>query len=229
MKRISVLFLMTLFSLSMFAQAQIDYASLDYDETVYIFRTSAISGPSDFIDECNEVIGATLIDGIEIGGLPDIAGMVALHSVHTKKTDGSLKKPIKKIGEMLVCQDRDANPPGTNQIPVFYSVRLGDLTFNAEGGGTSIAFPGPLPGGGQTMAPQEPGLNLFYPLPGVSLENYSATILPSFPPGDFGLFVSNGTGGNMVINTIANFAQDERFETEGIGVIRFLQPIEDDD
>ena len=229
MKSKSMVFLATLLPLSMFAQAQIDYESLNYDETVYVFRTSPMSGPSEFIEECNELIGANLIDGIEIGGLPDIAAMVELHSVHTKKTDGSLKKPIKKIGEMLVCQDRDANPPEANQIPVFYSVRLDGLTLNAEGGGTSIVFPGTLPGGGQTMAPQEPALNLFYPVPGVALENYSATIIPSFPPGDFGIFISGGRGGNMVINAITNFVQDERFETEGIGVIRFFQPIDGDD
>ena len=69
---------------------------------------------------------------------------------------------------------------------------------------------------------------------GVVLLNTSATILPSLPKCEPDtctdpLLVSDGSGGNMTVNSIVNLAGDPRFETDGMGVIRLLEPIDDDD
>jgi hypothetical protein len=81
------------------------------------------------------------------------------------------------------------------------------------------------------MAPQQPQLS--YPAPFVWLVNTSATILPSLPECESDpchpLLVSDGSGGNMTVNSIVNLAGDPRFETDGMGVIRLLEPIDDDD
>lgn len=80
------------------------------------------------------------------------------------------------------------------------------------------------------MTPQGQ-FGLFYPAQGVPLFNVSTTILPSLPV-DNPLVVSDGTGGSMTVNTIIDAADpeglDDQFVTEGIGVIRFLSPIDEE-
>ncbi len=227
MKKPSLFLLAVLFTSGAFAQT-------DFDQSVIVFRSTNLPGEEGqlrYEDECNDLIAATGLGG---GGLIfidefDIAAKVMLQSVHSKKTNGMLKKPIKKIGEMLVCQDLTNLTPDSNFIPAFYYAVLNDgTTFVAEGGGLSPFF-GQLPGGGQVMAPQQPGI--YYPAPGVSLINFSATILPSLPKCesvvDCGPLLSDGSGGTVTINTIINFAGDPRFETEGVGIIRLLEAIDD--
>jgi len=224
MKKLSLFLLAVLFTTGAFAQT-------NFDETIIVFRSTDLPGEEGerrYEEECNALIASTGLGGIFIDD-GDIAARVMLQSVHTKKTNGVLKKPIKKIGEMLVCQDFTNLTPESNFIPAFYGVALNDgTTFVAEGGAISPFF-GQLPGGGQVMAPQQP--NVYYPAPGVLLVNFSATILPSLPKcesvEDCGLLLSNGNGGSMTINTLLNVAGDLRFETAGIGVIRLLETIDE--
>ena len=225
MKKLSVFLLAVLFSSGAFAQA-------DFDQTVIAFRSATLPGEEGerrYEDECNALIAGTGLGGglIYIDEF-DIAAKVMLQSVHTKKTNGVVKKPIKKIGDMLVCEALTNLSPQTNFIPAFYYVVLDDgTTFAAEGGGISPFF-GQLPGGGQVMAPQQPGIN--YPAPGVLLVNFSATILPSLPrceEAGCDLLLSDGSGGTMTLNTVLKFGGDPRFESEGMGIIRLLEPIDD--
>jgi hypothetical protein len=228
MKKLSLFLLAVLFTSGAFAQA-------GFDQTIIVFSSTNLPGEEgerSYEAECNAMIaftGLALPDGAYIGE-GDVAVKVMLQSIHTKKTNGVLKKPIKKIGEMLVCQDWTGVNPDNNVIPAFYGVTLKDGTrFIAEGGALSPFF-GQLPGGGQVMAPQQ--FPIFYPAPGVLLLNTSATILPSLPECESEtcnpLFVSDGSGGNMTINSIVNLAGDPRFETDGMGVIRLLEPIDDE-
>ena len=210
------------------------FAETDFDQSTHIFRIAPLPGTENNAgDDCKAAAAAS---GLAI--LPDtfpgpnsIAARVPLESVHTKKTNGELKGPIKNIGEALVCQDWDSFVFAGlgNFVPVIYVVDINGKTFLAEGGGFSPAL-GQLPGGGQIMAPQDPFIPLFFPAPGLILFNVSTTILPALPV-DNPFVTSDGSGGTMTINSLLDVADpqglDDRFVTEGIGVIRFLDPIDD--
>lgn len=218
MKKISFILLAVFCQPGAFAQPPIAY-----DEDLYVFSTLPLPTSSeqeyfDNIDNCNTLIEATGLGGGTISiepGTADIAVKAMLQSIHTKKTNGSVKKPIKEIGEMLVCQDWTGVTAANNFIPSFYNVTLDGMSFVAEGGGFSPVF-GQLPGGGEIMALNSGGL--FYPAENVFLVNYNATILPSLP---------GGPGGTMTFNGVVNFAGNPQFESGSIGVIRFFNPIID--
>jgi hypothetical protein len=90
-----------------------------YDESVHIFRTAAIPGEPIISDErkaqCNAGLAAASLLPFGFGD-NSVAARVQLQSVHTKKINGIVKKPIRKIGEALVCQDWDAFPSAAGLI-----------------------------------------------------------------------------------------------------------------
>jgi hypothetical protein len=232
MRKLSLLLMTVLLASSAIAQNE-------YEQRVYVVRAIGIEPQEDravLVAECEAAMVAAGITGIDVTGPNARVGRASLHRLLNQDKHGRVsedKSNPKQRGEYLVCQDFDSFfiSQGMNFIPSFYVVSIDDLTFVAQGGGSSVAF-GQLPGGTQIMAPATSPV--FYPVEGVFLANSSATIFPSLP---YDLAISLGVpesqaafGGTMTHNGLADNAdpngEDDQFETEGYWVIRLLISIQ---
>ena len=219
-------------------------------------------GGGPVLDACYAGLSA-LEESAGITGIaPTLGARVKLNAVETQKSDGTVvtrydenssdctnyiwtgtewKKnctdieAVVEVGEMLVCMDWQSYfwGAGTNLVPVYYEITVGDVTYIASGGGQSPAFPNlpVLPGGGQILAAQFPGEDRWlagFPAAGVFLMSFGAAIFPAAAVGEVPPFSPPGFGGTLTTNTVWNTqGVENQFKTEDLFTIRTYTPVSD--
>lgn len=119
-----IILLVSLFSIPSFVAAQ---APSEYDESIYIFQ-GILSQTTATLDEC---VGA-----FDWNITTDTYFRLDLYSLQTKKTNSIvLKKGIKKVGELLGCQEWAYWSPANNFVPAYYEIDIDGMKIFAEGGG----------------------------------------------------------------------------------------------
>ena len=209
------------------------------------------------LDACYAGLDA-LEEWVNISGIaPTVGARVKLYPVQFEETDATLltenddnsggeqvclptgdvlicqkpvpeTEPVEAIGEMLICQDWVTYFPAV--IPVYYEITLGDMTYIAAGAGQSPNFPSlpVLPGGGQFLAPQTIGGEAGFPLAGIWLMSFQATIFPAAPVGEVPPFYPPNFGGTLTTNSVVDFlGAEDQFETDGVITIRTYTPVND--
>lgn len=187
-------------------------AQQQYRENVYVFSVD-YGSYVDATEECVVAL-AKLERRLMVGGIqPSAGGRFKINSVSVSSKRGKVSDAaVEEIGEMLLCEDHETNPPEMNLIPVYFEITIGNKTFKIEGGGTHPAFPDTLVGGISQYTP--PG----YPTPERSIYNYSGTVLPSIP----------GTRGGSFTGSILTAGSDEFDDGLGLNsvqVLRVLLPV----
>ena len=220
-------------------------------------------GGGPVLDACYAGLAAieeqTLITGIA----PTLGARVKLYPVQFEETDSTLLKerdnspdddreytwdgnvwywqkpvtetePVEAIGEILVCQDWQTYfSTGTNLIPVYYEITLGDVTYIAAGGGQSPNFPdlAALPGGGELLAAQIWDGSSWvagFPAPEVFMMSFRASIYPGAAVGEVPPWSPPGFGGALTTNTLWDvLGADDQFRTGDIITIRTFTPAND--
>jgi hypothetical protein len=139
-------------------------------------------------------------------------------------------EPVEAIGEMLICQDWVSYFPGGNLVPVYYEITVGDMTYIAAGAGQSPNFPNlpVLPGGGQFLAPQFLGGAAGFPLAGIWLMSFGATIYPAAPVGEVPPWYPPNFGGALTSNALIDvLGLEDQFESDNVITIRTYTPVND--
>lgn len=169
----------------------------DFYERVYIY--SPFPSEREFtLDQC--------LPAGSFGVIATLGANFDLYSLHTKKTNGLvLNEKVKKVGEVLVCQDWNGwvYP---NKVPVYWEISIDGMDMVAVGLGTPQ-----LPGGGEVLNGN---------LPSTFLMNIGANIISG----------STGVAGGIITSSVVlDYSPDQSSEypTEGVQVIRLYTPTSD--
>lgn len=189
-------------------------AQQQYRENIYVFSVDrSVAVPAD--DECTRAVAKlekrTMVSGI----IPSVGGGVRfkIFSVETGSKRGKVTDmAAEEIGEILICEDYQTNPPEMNLIPIYYEITIRDRTFKVEGSGTHPAFPDTLPGGAvQYTAPG-------YPTPERAIFNINGSVMPGIPGRSGGALMLSALNGNA-----GEF--DDGLRSNVISVLRVLLPV----
>ncbi|MEH6571100.1 MAG: hypothetical protein V7709_18620 [Halioglobus sp.] len=187
-------------------------AQQQYTENIYVFSLDFASGvPAD--DECAAAV-ARLSKRLLVSGInPTFGVRFKINSVDTSAKRGKVTNmAVEEIGEMLVCQDGQTNPPEMNLIPIYNEITIGSRTFRVEGAGIHPAFPDILPGGLVQYTP--PG----YPSDERRIVNINGSVMSGIPGEKGGSYMESALVGGS-----GEF--DDGLTDNAIHVLRVLIPV----
>ena len=189
-------------------------AEQQYQEKIFVYSLDLSSGMpagEDCTAGVNKIAARYNIHDIN----PTFASRFKIYSVDTWDRTGKVTNiAVQEIGDILVCQDHQTNPPEMNLVPIYYEITIGGRTYSGEGAGTSTNFPelSALPGGGVTHSPPD------YPSPGAAyFQNFTGTVLPSRPGTVGGTFLESAL--------ITNRENEHGLRSHVIQVLHILVPI----